>query len=320
MRDMIAIAFGLLLLVSAASAGNNNIATVSLNEIMAGDIITGASLAQLSDIDANLVGNLDSSTQIMFQNATRNTLTGLGNGKTFLLQSGDMDICDTGNSNTDAQIELLGANANIVTEGNITQAAVQIDNDKGNNNSVVQFTASGIGVVLAVVGSPNILTRSELDQLSCLDASVTGNSNIVAQADLQGAFDNTMTDSRLWQQNSANAKVSGNGNVGPTIIIFPVMQGSIQIADGNTLTKSWANQLDCQNENIVGNTNTIGQFSLEAMTADIATNSGVLQKINEDICSLGNSNALSHNEELTSTANVVTGGNIIQQADAYTNS
>lgn len=360
MRNMIAIALGFLLLVSAAAAaGNNNIAGVDVTEIIAGQVITGADFGQLADVDANIAGNTNIEIQGMNLSAAGNILTGLSNGKTFLLQSGDMMLADTGNGNVDWQFELLSANTNQVAIGNITQAAVQVDENKGNSNNVFQLTAqdagtvsgfqstvaAGTGIVAiaiapfgAAVPSPNILTNSELKQLSGLDAFITGNTNTAQQWGMQGAFDNTMTDSKLWQQNSVNADVLGNSNSGsapqiplggasaiatvnlPLPFGFSNMQTSAQLADDNTMTKSLVNQLICQNEDIVGNTNIVGQTGVEGMTLDILTNSGVLQKINEDIISQGNSNAVSQNAALTSTGNVVTGGNIIQQSDVDTNS
>ncbi len=318
---MIAIAVGLLLLVSAASAqGNNNIATVDDTEVMTDNLITGASFIQSSDIEANLLGNGITATQFMFIRGNADNLAGLDDGDTFILQSGDMMLNDTGNANFDLQVELLGANENLVTQGNITQAAAEVAENVGNDNDVVQFTGIGAGVILDLFGSPNVLTGSEIMQLSSLDVSVTGNLNTAVQANLQAAFDNTMTDSRLWQQNVANAEIAGNGNIGTTIIIFPIMQGSLQIAADNTMTESAANQLICQNENIAGNTNVVGQLGIETMTLDVLTDAGVLQKINEDMDVLGNINAISQIETLTNTANTVTGGNIVQQADVFTSS
>lgn len=348
MRSMIALAMGLLLLVSAAAAaGNNNVATVSLTEVMTGDIITAANFAQLSDIDANLAGNGITSIQTMIMEGSTNTLAGglnkqgLTDGKTFFLQSGDMMLNDTGNTNIDIQTELLAANTNQVAIGNITQVAAQVDNNKGNSNNVFQFTAEAAGVtsILGEVGvtpSANVLTDSEIKQLSYLDVLVTGNTNTAEQMNLQGAFDSTMTSSKLWQQATVCANVLGNNNAGlplaATAPFLPVaapfvdglvlvpMQTSVQLADDNTMTKSAANQMICQNVYIAENSGQFAQLGVESMNLDILTNAGVLQKINENIKSLGNSNIISQNTALTSTANTVTGGNIIQQSDIDTNS
>lgn len=353
MRGMITIAISFLLFVFAAAAGNNNIATVVNAEVMTGDIITAANFAQLSDIDANLIGNGIASVQTMVMEGSTNNLVGglnkqgLPDGNTFILQSGDMMLNYTGNINvphlqdTDMQVILLAANGNQVATGNITQVAVQVDNNKGNNNDVFQFTAEAAGVtgILGAVGvtpSSNVLTDSEIKQLSYLDVLVTGNTNTAEQMNLQGAFDSTMTGSKLWQQATVCANVLGNNNVAlplaATAPFLPVaapfvdglvlvpMQTSVQLADDNTMTKSAANQMICQNVYIAENSGQFAQLGVESMNLDILTNAGVLQKINENIKSLGNSNIISQNTALTSTANVVTGGNIIQQSDIDTNS
>ncbi len=394
MRRMIAVAVGLLLLVSAAAAvGNNNIAGVDVNETMTGQVLTGASSVQLADIDANIAGNTNVEIQGMNLTAVDNILTGLNDGKTFLLQSGDMMLNDTGNNNVNWQFEFLGASENQVAIGNITQMSAEVAENEGNNNNILQVTAQGAGtsnfftstvvadggsatvIVVPFFGatpSPNILTNSELKQISGFDVSVSGNTNTAEQWGVQSTFDNTMTDSKLWQQNAANADILGNDNTGfaPALIDlgslgttgpltlpfgFNAIQTSSQLADDNTMTKSLANQLVCQDENIVGNTNLVGQLGVESMTLDILTNSGLLQKINEDMDVLGNTNLVGQSgiesmtldvltdagllqkinedmdvlgntntilqgEILTSTANTVTGGNIVQQADIFTSS
>lgn len=361
MRNFIAVALSLLLLVSATAAqGNNNIAGVAVIETMTSQVISGASSAQMANIDANIAGNMNTEIQGMNLTAVGNTLTGPNDGKTFLLQSGDIMLDDTGSSNINWQFEFVSANTNQVATGNISQLAAEIADVKGNDNKVFQINDQSAGyrdihrsTVVADGGSatitsipfpgsplssPNILTGSELKQLSVFDVSVAGNMNTAEQLSTQGAFDNTMTDSRLWQQNIANADILGNDNTGAASLIgfggfliiipnnlpspprLPSIQRSGQLADGNTLTKSLANQLVCQDETISGDTNVVGQTGVESMTLDTLTNAGVLQKINEDMDSAGNTNNLIHDVRLTSTANTVTGGSILQQADVFSSS
>jgi hypothetical protein len=88
------------------------------------------------------------------------------------------------------------------------------------------------------------------------------------------------------------------------------------IAVDNILTDSVSNQMISQNDMDTGNNNEVTQLADMKMITDILTGSGALQKIDEDVQSLGDANTFSQDVAFTNKANIVTDGNIIQQAYA----
>lgn len=202
-RSMITIAIGSLLLVSAAAAeGNNNLATITVTENMAGQTITNAIFAQASDIDATLTGNFLGAHQFADLNAASNTLAGSKpDGKTFFCQSLDMDMCATGNLNLflgdvfDMQSASLTAVGNILTESSASQIVCQNDKNTGNANHVFQFAST--------VMTTDILTNSGALQKIKEDTITEGNFNTITQNEALTSTLNTVTGGNILQQADA---------------------------------------------------------------------------------------------------------------------
>lgn len=338
------LALCLLLLVSAAAAtGSYNCVNVYGSQEVSGNCLTGAAFAQVTNVDANLLGTNIDATQFLGLQANDNCITGSNNGETNFIQAGDMVANDTGCNDFDLQAELLAANENCLTTGNITQIAAQHADTAGSDNYVVQGTAAALGTVdlpCFCLGSPNCVTNSDLSQLSSLNACVTGTDNLAAQVALQGTFDNCMTDTGYYQQASLNADILGCNNngiccdgagsyvdtmdsiVGPysdgTGICLPI-QVSVQYTDDNCMTNALFNQMNCMDEQVTGDCNSVGQFDLGGVSDDCITSGSLLQMSNFKAAELGCNNAIGQSIELNNACNSITGGNIIQQATANTN-
>lgn len=343
------LALSLLLLVSAAAAtGNDNSVTVWNSQEAAGNCITGANFAQITTADANLFGNCNEAIQIQAFEADCNSITGLNNGRTNFFQYGEMVANDTGCGDFDIQVELLAANENCLTIGNITQTAEQESDSFGAGNVVAQVTAAAIGPVdlgCFELGSSNSVTNGELSQASVLDTCVSGTYNFAVQAALQGEFDNCVTNSKLSQQAAINANILGcdndgievpeepsiytnsladavtlesDGSVVGDILCLP-LQVSVQYADCNALTNSQANQMNIMDEQVTGDANNVGQFVLTGISYDCVTSGSLLQFTDLTARELGCDNNIAQYVDLCNAENSVTSGHMVQQAVINTN-
>lgn len=204
MRYMMTIASGLLLLMSVAAGlpPLGNVATVTVNENMAGQIITNADFAQMSDIDAVLTGNSLGADQVANLNAVGNTLAGSKpDGKTFFCQLLDMDMCEKGNLNLhlgDLQSASLNATGNILTDSGARQEICQNDANIGNTNDVFQFANTTM--------TSDILTNAGALQKIKEDALSVGNSNTITQNEALTSTANTLTGGNILQQADACTK------------------------------------------------------------------------------------------------------------------
>lgn len=199
MRYMMTIVLGLLLIVPAVALDgglHNNIATVTVTENMAGQIITNADFAQMSDIDAVLTGNSLGADQVANLNAVGNTLAGSKpDGKTFFCQLLDMDMCEKGNLNlllADLQDASLNAKGNILTDSGARQEICQNDANIGNTNNVFQFANTTM--------TSDILTNAGALQKIKEDALSVGNSNTITQNEALTSMANTVTGGNILQQ------------------------------------------------------------------------------------------------------------------------
>jgi hypothetical protein len=262
MKSIMIIILGLALLVSAAAAGNFNIANVDVTDNMAGQIMTNAYFVQASDIEADLDGNSIQADQITNIEAVDNILTGSKqDGNTFFCQSVDHLINDTGNNNADTQIigapgtgtgsfdSGLIAVGNTLTDSASSQMIRQNEIVEGNSNNAIQN-----------VGVPGDISVSDI---------VTGDGSFDSGLIAVG---NTLTDSASSQMIRQKEIVEGNSNsdtqnVGVPDLIFvfgPAVTGdgsfdSGLIAVGNTLTDSASSQMISQNEIVEGNCNNATQ-------------------------------------------------------------
>jgi hypothetical protein len=315
MRSLITIALGLMLLVSAAAAqGNGNTGIVAINEETTGMQITGADVAQIANVDANLMGNDILANQIVGLRIEDGDLTGQSDGKTNAIQTADLILNDTGNANVDSQFVGIAQIENDLTIGNITQMTVLQADDMGNENVVDQSSSSSIGTFFGSV-EPNVLANSELKQTSILNACVNGNINSAVQGIDQFIVDNTLTNSRTYEQANINANILGNNNN-----LGLGRQGIFQIADNNILTSSWASQRVCLDEQSLGNLNEVSQLGRPFFFENILTSSTALQSIDMKSRTSGNENTVDQNADLTSGGNNAVDGSITQIAGIETNS
>lgn len=315
MRDLITIAFGLMLLVSAAAAqGNGNTAIVTLNERTTNMQITGANVAQMADIDANLMGNDILANQIVGLRIEEGDITGQSNGKTNAIQVVDLILNDTGNANVDSQFVGIAQVENDLTTGNITQITTLQADDTGNENTIDQSSSSSAGIFFGFI-EPNLLVNSELKQTSILNAYVNGNTNNAVQGADQFIVDNTLTNSKIYEHANINANILGNENN-----LGLGGQGIYQIAGNNLLTSSWASQQVFLDEQSSGNLNDVSQLGRSFFFDNMLTTSTASQSIDAKARVSGNDNTIDQNVDLTGGDNNAVDGHITQVADIETNS
>lgn len=315
MKYLTSIAVGILLLVSAAAATGNNIdAIVAVSSEISGMAVTGASVGQVTNMEANLFGNDICADQFVDIEIEDSCLTGFDNGRTNDFQMVDLMLNSTGCGNYDSQYVEFAQGENCMTVGNITQMAFETIDDTGNGNIVGQSSSAFIGVWECdeeEFGSPNCLTNSELSQVQALDACVTGDINIVCQDDDQFATDNALTNSKLYEQVAENVNLYGCENA--------ASQVAIQNADFNCLTDSVANKMISLDIQALGDCNVGEQFAIEENEGNSLTQSTELQNINMAIKQLGCANQVSQYATLELEDNCVTLGHIAQQTFINTN-
>jgi hypothetical protein len=315
MKNVLTLALGLMLLVSTATAqGNSNTGIVTINEETTGMLITGANIAQIADVDANLMGNDILANQIVGLRIEEGDLTGQSDGKTNAIQVADLILNDTGNGNVDSQFVEITQVENDLTIGNITQTTVLQADDMGNENSIDQSSSSSAGIFFGFK-EPNLLVNSELKQTSILNECVNGNTNNAVQEVDQFIIDNTLTSSRIYEQANINANILGNDNN-----LGLGRQGIFQIANNNLLTSSWASQRVCLDEQSLGNLNEVSQLGRPFFFENTLTSSTAQQSIDMKARTSGNENTVDQNADLTSGGNNAVDGSITQIAGIETNS
>ncbi len=315
MRSLIIIVLDLMLLVSvAASLGNDNSENVMSNVETTGTSIIGADLAQIDNINANLMGSNIHANQFVRLTIDDSNLVGQSNGETNDIQMADMMLNDTGCGNIDLQFVAINQDENCLTIGNITQLTALKADDIGYENSIDQSSSSSIGNFFGFI-EPNVLTNSDLKQTSILDACVAGNANNAVQGTNQFITDNILTNSKLYEQAETNADILGcENNLGLG------SQGIFQTADSNLLTSSSASQLIYLDEQSSGCLNDISQLARPYLLDNALTSSTMLQSINVDAETLGSSNIFDQNVDLRNEGNSAVGGQLVQITDIESNS
>ncbi len=315
MRSLIIIVLGLMLLVSTAAAlGNENNGIVTVNEETTGTLITGANLAQVDDISANLIGSNIFAGQIAGLMIDDGNLVGQNDGKTNAIQVANLMLNDTGSANVDSQFVAIDQDENDLTIGNITQLTALEADDIASENSIDQSSSSSAGNFFGFM-EPNLLTNSDLKQTSILDACVNGNINNVVQGTDQFITDNTLTSSKLYEQANINANILGNENN-----LGLGSQGVFQIADSNLLTGSSASQRIYLDEQSSGSLNDVSQLARPFLFDNTLTSSTALQSIDVETRTLGDSNTFGQNVDLLSQGNSAVGGQLVQITNIETNS
>jgi len=189
---IISIVVGMMLLISAASAGIGNQISVNIHKEAEGNYATGEVLiVQDVDVAANVDGNYNTVEQNVDLYANFNTLEGTEDQPTTITQHVIVTGNVTGNSNKLNQNLLMNACNNDLTNSNMSQKATQITDIIGNYNDVSQSTY--------VDSHDNVLTLSNLGQFSALKSFVYGNRNIVDQCAEQQVEYDSLTGSKMWQ-------------------------------------------------------------------------------------------------------------------------
>lgn len=326
MRSIVAVALGLLLLVSAVTAqGNNNVVTVTVNENAADMSITDASLAQIAQADADLTGDCNTATQDLSLISGEHifgieqSITGAN-----FAQIGMADADLTGNDITAIQDLSITAGENQITglsdgKTNFIQKIEMDIKDTGNNNIDEQNLSIFAFVNLLTIGNlyqisiakiddsgnnnhviqdPDVyagssdpipytmLTRSDFLQAASLNACVKGNANYVSQTISQLEDEDHLTDSKLSQEALLDAYVNGNTNI--------AQQSIAQFYAHNDLTDSKLYEQAATKADIQGNNNNLGlgasQIAIQNATANDLTCSTVKEIICLDEQIKGNNN------------------------------
>lgn len=309
MRNILAVALGLVLLISAISAaGSENLAIVDVTTYLSDNSISGAGIAQMSELEANLMGNELEAMQTMISLGSNNLLVGSGSDETFLMQMGIEKINDTGCGNLDLQTEAIIATENCVTIGNINQISLESVDVQGNDNFVNQNSLN------APMG--NSLTDSELGLASAVCTAVEGSGNGVVQNSLQTSVQNCLTGSQFLGSASLNSDIAACNNLGPDE--YNSNQLIIETSAINSLTYSGATQSGSLNTQDTGTGNLVNQVGNIGLFTNCIDDGVVLQNINADAISLGCNNQIVHNLDMQTFDNYLTNGIAVQDISIAT--
>lgn len=302
MKSLIALALGLLLLVSAVAAqGNGNAVTVNVYENTSDMSITDANLVQIGDTDADLMGNDNTASQEL------NLISGMHifgiaqsiTGADFAqIENADADL--TGCDITATQVLDVTAGENQVV-GNLDENGLpdgetnfiqKIDadiTDTGSNNVDEQvLTFSAFVTLLTVGNNEQIMTGNIYD---------SGNSNHVVQdpdvcegpSDLSPSNPNPsdipytmLTRSDFLTAINVTACVDGNANY--------VNQHIVGSEEGDQLTDSQIIEQAMTFAYVNGNTNTALQVFNQTYLYNDLTNSKISEQIAISAGILGNDN------------------------------
>lgn len=325
METLIKLAFGFMLIVSAAAAtGSYNNVLVDIYAETSGNSITGnANLAQITEASAFVSGSHND----IYQNigtedpmqpavdqlepgifADNNCLTGSGK-QTNLIQMVNLVGNATGSYNcVDQNVFDLNAEYNSLTNSNLTQLSMFKADTIGCHNGVDQYTEAN--------AFENCLTLSDMKQIANFDVCAVGDDNYVDQSLYQDASENSATASCLWQQTSKLANILGSCN-------DVYQNNNTQYADDNCLTGSVLNQVIAENAQITGSFNEIYQGSCKQMETDACansmTNAQMLQSINSKAIMAGCNNYIDHEISLFTSENCMTGGKLSQVSTVVSN-
>jgi hypothetical protein len=291
MRNFVALAIGLVLLVSAAAAeGNGNSLDTEVYSEAIGNSVTGnVTIAQITSSASDILGNDNEVDQYMDLIVTDNCLTNslTGDGSTFA-QMGTQDATATGCDKVLNQDIWLNANDNSFVNSDLSQAALQ-----DATGSATQITRT--------CARENTATASDIVQLS--DLMARGKSD--QEVDQKVGY-NCLTGSSIGQQVVMDYIATGCANA--------AYQDSLQYARYNSLTMSAIMQSNCISSAITGNDNNVEQLADAYSDDNCLTNARIVQNINEIAESLGCNNDVKQDIILKNEDNSITGGLLIQKS------
>jgi hypothetical protein len=289
MKNLIALAIGLVLLVSAAAAeGVGNSLTTEICSEAEGNCITGdITLAQIASSSSDITGcnNAANQYQDLFANDNCLTESGTDEGSIFA-QMGTQEATVTSYDKVVNQDISLNAEENSFVNSDLTQAAKQA-------------TTSGVTQTTDVCASYNDATGSSIMQLSDV---LTRGTTVVDQ----NVEYNCLVDSAIAQVADIDSSNRGFDNV--------IGQTSIQDAECNDLVRSALTQCNFLALTNVGNSNSLSQLAEASSEDNCLVDATALQSINETVESLGCDNIVKQDVNLENEDNSMTGGSLVQKS------
>lgn len=289
MKKLIALAIGMVLLVSAAAAeGIGNSIKTELSSEAIGNCITGdITVAQITSSAADITGcnNAANQYQDLYANDNHLTESGTDEGSVFA-QMAIQEATVTSYDKVVNQDISLNAEENCFVNSDLTQSAKQ-----ATTSSVTQTTD--------VCASYNDAIGSSIMQLSDILSRGTSTVN-------QNVGYNCLLDSSIAQVADIDSSTRGFNNV--------VRQTSLQDAQCNDLVMSALTQYNYLAATITGNNNSVRQLAEAFSDDNCLTGATVLQRINETAESLGCDNIVKQNTTLVNEDNSITGGHLVQRS------
>jgi hypothetical protein len=310
MKSILALALGLMLLVSASAAtGTSNRICVEIDQESNGNCITGLDLRQVTDASTFVYGCDNEVEQFMNFYANDNDLVGYGDA-TGLSQIGKMIGNASGTCNDIDQNILFEAYENCLTDSQLTQFGIEQADAIGCNNEIEQLIGTGSEPYDPNEANYNKLTCSELIQWSDLRACADGTNNDLYQDSELFANENCLVYSELLQKVCEDLIVSGCDN--------QVNQGPYQEAIGNELTDACLQQLVDQEASVVGDCNELSQLTDQYAIDDCLVDALKLQSICEQAFILGCDNNVDQYVEQNNECNRVVSGSFVQSSKIIT--
>ncbi len=305
MRIIIALAMGMMMLMSAAFAeSSGNSVVVDVSSYLSDNTLVGAGVAQLSDVETNLQGSNIESMQEMMILGCNNVILGDDPLEAFLLQVGIEKINDSGCNDFDLQTQTLLAAENYVNNGKINQLSLESANVKGSDNVVYQNALNA--------PFSNSLEDSELQLASASYANIDGIGNGVDQTSLLTSAGNSLIGSHLFQIASLNSDIHAINTFGSPS--YNVNQMIIETSASNELVDSWVAQSAYMNAVDMGVGNFIDQEGSIGLLTNYMNKGIVLQKLKAEAASKGSFNGVLHNVDMQNFNNCLIDGIFIQDA------
>jgi hypothetical protein len=316
MKNFIALAAGLILLVSAASAtGNGNTVYTDIYAESIGNCITGGvTLAQVANADSYLLGNENNVCQDQSLWANDNSLTGMfatggnatNNTMSIVSQMSRQVANATGSYNDEYQDLCLDLSKNCLVGGNMTmtQMALQTEDIIGCDNNFSQTTVS-------TAEYNDLIMGGDFMQVSDLSGCANGSENVLMQDVYQDAWYNCLTDSSLGQMAALDSNSLGSYN--------DVNQAIEQWADCNSATMGMINQGVLETSDLTGSDNYVDQFGETDAFDNCLTEANILQSITEAAVGMGCDNLIDQNVHFNTCENSITGGTLIQDSTVISN-
>jgi hypothetical protein len=310
MKSILALALGLMLLVSASAAtGTSNRICVEIDQESNGNCITGTDLCQATEALTFVYGCDNEVEQLMDFYANDNDLVGYGDAA-GLSQIGKMIGNASGTCNDVDQNILFEADENCLTDSQLTQFGIEQADAIGCNNEIEQLIGTEDDPFDPNEANDNNLVCSELIQWSDLRACADGTNNDLYQDSELFANENCLVYSELLQKVCEDLIVVGCDN--------HANQGPFQEAIGNDLTDACLQQIQDQEASVVGDCNELSQFATQTAYDDCLVDALKLQSIYEQAFILGCDNNVDQDVVQNNECNNIVSGSFVQSSKITT--